>query len=474
MRAPLRSTAIVAATAMLSGLLGTQLLAPAQAVGGTVKTTYAPPVDCRQTAPVDPSTPPATPETPPASEAPVGAPAPPDSYSPRNGTLTYNNPLGSTAARRANLTVILRSINSSPTCSKIQIATWNLRSAEATAALKAAVRRGVTVQLIMSAGNNGPTGTDTYNPVFLDLRDWLKASNVDPTTPAHMRNWAAECFRSCRYAGGAAHSKYYMFSRAGSAAKVVHYGSYNLTDAASWHQWNDLYTVVNPEFYSYLTQIFAESKPERNLADAFRRESFGNLTMDVYSYRGAGRTGDPIMSVLNQVKCTSAGTVGANGRTALRINVAAILGDRGLALANKLVRLRRAGCNIKLLATNLGYHIIKALQAGGVPTRQLVSYDDRTRLYTKYTHTKVLAISGNWGGRSNQQISWNGTANWTAATLESDELVGKVTSAAVTNKYNYFVNYWFSRTPNGRRLVPTTNNPDGRQSDPWSLVERDY
>ena len=365
MRTTPRRLAAVAALLLVPGLVGLQATSAASAapVRSSVRTADAPTApDCRP-----------APATPPPAGTTVTPPKTPDSWTPKDGVLTYNNPTGSTAAKRVNANVILRAINSSPSCSLIRIATWNLRATEQVDALKAAVNRGVTVQLIMSQGNNTPKGTETYNPTYLAFKDYL-SKHTNYRRDTKLWNWAITCSGACRYAGGAAHSKYYMFSQVGAAKNVTFYGSYNLTDAANGYQWNDLYSVIRPNFYAAMQAVFVESQSKKNQANPFRRFSDGNITMDVYPWKPRG--GDPMISNLNAVRCTSAGKVGINGRTAIRISNAAILGTRGLALANKLVKLRRAGCNIKLLATNLGYNIIKVLQRGGVPTRQLIRYND--------------------------------------------------------------------------------------------------
>ncbi|ROR92414.1 phospholipase D-like domain-containing protein [Nocardioides aurantiacus] len=477
MKKPLRSTAGVLAAVLVSGLLATQALTSADAAAPV---TIDPPVDCRQKAPKPPSPTPSptgtpsptpSPTTPPP--APTPAPAPPDTFTPADGALTWNNPLGNNAAKRQISDRIVRAINSTPTCSTIQIATWNFRSAQAADALVAAVKRGVTVRVFIASGNDGAKGTDTYNPVWKDLRARLDASNVEKGAP---RNWARLCYRACRYKDGAAHSKYYLFSRVGKATNVVMYGSHNVTSAAVVGQWNDLYTVDRDAIYTKLQSVFSQSMPENNLSSPYTNATSGDVKMNVYPFIRNGRpaAGDPLMAALNRVKCTSAGSVGISGRTALRINVSAMLGQRGQDLAAKLVRLRRAGCNIKVLVTNVGYHAMKAMQRGGVQLRQLTKYDSRTRKYVMYTHFKMMAISGNYGGRSNQQIAFNGSANWTGPALVSDELVGEVRRPAAVNSYNHFVNTWYTRTPMGSKVVPTTTAVDGRADNPWSLVEQDF
>lgn len=467
---PLRTTAGVLAAVLVSGLLATTAVTSADAAPGVAS--YTPPVDCRQVKPptVPSPSPTATPTTPPT---PTPVPSPPDSFTPSDGALTWNNPLGSNAAKRAISDRIVRAINSTPTCSTIQIGTWNFRSQEAADALMAAVGRGVTVRLFMASGNDGAKNTDTYNPVWKGLVSDLEKSNVEPGAP---RNWARLCYRACRYGAGAAHSKYYMFSRVGNATNVVMYGSHNVTAAAVVGQWNDLYTVDRDAIYDKLDYVFRQSMPERNLSSPFESATSGDLKMNVYPFIRNGRAaaGDPMMAAMNKVKCTSAGSVGISGRTAIRVNVSAMLGQRGQDLAAKLVRLRKAGCNIKVLVTNVGYHAMKAMQRGGVPLRQLTKYNSRTRKYVMYTHMKVMAISGNYGGQSNQQIAFNGSANWTGQALVSDELVGEVRRASAVNSYNNFINTWYARTPMGSKVVPTTTAVDGRADNPWSLVERDF
>ena len=107
---PLRTTAGLIAAVLVSGLLATQ------AVGSTdsLPAASAAVPDCRPITPTPtPSptptptgtptaTPTATPSTPPTPTPPKT----PDNYTPRNGTLTYNNPIGSRTSQLANTTML--------------------------------------------------------------------------------------------------------------------------------------------------------------------------------------------------------------------------------------------------------------------------------------------------------------------------------------------------------------------------------
>ena len=59
------------------------------------------------------------------------------------------------------------------------------------------------------------------------------------------RSYAKTCIQSCRGARGAAHAKFYLFSKTGKAKNVVMSGSANLTVAGAVNQWNDMYTWVD-------------------------------------------------------------------------------------------------------------------------------------------------------------------------------------------------------------------------------------
>ncbi|MCW2868623.1 MAG: hypothetical protein JWR20_2811 [Marmoricola sp.] len=505
MKKPQRSTAGLLAAVLVSGVVATQAFTSAGA--SPVRAAAATVADCRPvtpptatptptptpTATVTPGpTDPTTPSTPvPTTTPPVptptdpGPPTTPDNYTPVDGNVSINNPLKIVHGtqdkyRLANYDILKRSIRSTPSCGSIRMYSWNLRSPGMVQELEDAVDRGVQVQLIMAASNDGAKGTAKYNPDYKNLQAYLSASNknLNPALVAGNRyNEARTCGVSCRYFSGAAHYKLYIFSQVGNAPGVVYYGSHNLTNAAVYYQWNDLYTVVQPSYYRFMSQIYTEAWNRERTSNPYRHAAFSGMSMDIYAYRGTGRTSgaDPMMTALNKVRCTNAGSAGASGRTAIRIAVAAFFDQRAVDLSNKLIRLRRAGCSIRVLLTAANGRTLTKLRAGGVPVRQLGRLERGTSVFEFYTHTKVMAISGNYGGKPNQKVAFNGTANWTASTLGSDELAGTVYRAGVVNYYNNFVNYWYTHTPMGSRLVAApAQDAANRTSSPWSKMEQDY
>src|SRR5690606_34251752 len=118
----------------------------------------------------------------------------------------------------------------------IDIFSWNFLTAQGTRALLKAQRRGVRVRVLMDDANL----ENIDNRPFKRLSNGLRAGNKKRAKAR--RSWAKVCVGTCRSKGGAAHSKYYLFSKVGKARWVYIQGSANFTNAAAHNQWNDIYT----------------------------------------------------------------------------------------------------------------------------------------------------------------------------------------------------------------------------------------
>ena len=136
----------------------------------------------------------------------------PDDYTPRGG-VTFNNPLAGTDSRRAIIRHLLRTVNSVPGKQTIRIASWNIRSDELADALIEAHRRGVSVRVVMDRLNANP---DNRNDTFNRMKNAFKG---DDKRKPEMRSSTKRCVSSCRYGGGIAHSKFFLFSQAGKASQ---------------------------------------------------------------------------------------------------------------------------------------------------------------------------------------------------------------------------------------------------------------
>ena len=383
------------------------------------------------------------------------AQAAPDNYTPKRG-VTFNNPLGDATAKRAIFRQVMRSINSSPRGSDINIFSWNFLTSEGADKLLRAQRRGVRVRLIMDIRNR----TEIDNPPFRRLKSGLRAGNEDRR--AERRSWARVCRGTCRAGRGSAHSKFFMFSKAGKARNVVIQGSANFTLASTNNQWNDTYTYVgNPAVWDFTSRIFNEAARDKPVARPFRSLAMGRDRFVIFPLLGK-RAVDPVRSALDKISCRGA-TNTASGRTVIRIAPDVIRQDRGMDLARKVRRLWNLGCDVKIGYTVMGIQIGRMLRSksgrGPVPMRHLVQDFDGDGEFDRYFHLKAMSVTGNVGGDRSGHVVVNGSANWSGLARVSDENVGVYWRKLLTRRYQKHIDYWYNNFPSDgqNRLIFGSN-----------------
>ena len=371
------------------------------------------------------------------------ADAAPDNFRPKNGP-TFNSPLGSVTDRRAIFRKILRSVNSTKRGSTIKFFTWNFATSEGATALLRAQKRGVRVKLIMDKQNN----KEVPNETFRRLRNGLKAGNAK--WPKSRRSWARTCRQSCRGPGGASHSKFFMFSKVGSAKRVVMQGSANLTLAATNNQWNDMYTYVNnKKIWKFTERIFAEASVDKRLKAPFEAIKLKNSDLIMFPLQGK-KAYDPVARMLNDVKCRNAAST-ASGRTVIRIAPDVLRQGRGMSLATKVRDLWNQGCDIKIGYTVMGIDVGRFLRnpagRGPVPMKHLVQDFNGDGVFDNYFHLKTMSINGNYAGNRSGYAVLNGSANWSSSSARSDENLGVFYTKKRTLRYQGHFDYWYNNFP---------------------------
>ncbi|VXB12531.1 conserved exported hypothetical protein [Nocardioides sp. AX2bis] len=399
------------------------------------------------------------------------ASAAPDNFTPKTGA-TFNSPLGGSSERREIFRKVMRSINSSPKGSNINIFTWNFLTSEGKDALLRAQKRGVRVRLLMDDLNV----KSVDNPPFRALRAGLQRGNKK--VPAKRQSFARVCDKTCRGGGGAAHSKFYMFSRSGKARNVVIQGSANFTLASTNNQWNDIYTHVgNQKVYDWAGRIFQQAVRDKRAKKPYADRNFGNFRLMMFPNTGKN-VPDPVMQTLNRVKCKGA-TNTASNRTRIRIFPDVMRNPRGNALARKVKSLWNNGCDIRIGYTVMGIDTGKILRSGGgrgpVPMRHMVQDTNGDGQFDNYFHMKSMSIVGNYGGDRSGYALLNGSANWSGLAKVSDENLGLYRSKATTQRYQEHMNYWYDRFSGRARLVFGAGRDavyeDGTQVSPGGAVD---
>ena len=405
--------------------------------------------------------------------APMPAATALGSYSPRTGAI-FNHPLRDERERAINRHIRL-SIESAPRGSFIRIISWNVKSRLYEDALIRAHQRGASVRLLMSNGlAEDQSAEGTYN----NLRRALSQGNEG--RPAGMSSWARTCVSSCRGSGGIAHTKMYLFSQAGTSKYVTMLSSANMTEVAAMNQWNDVYTVAGREdVFTIFNNIFAEAAADRYARPPYRLYRTGPVRMEFLPYQGVQATGDPVLGELRRIGCTGAVRAGIDGYTSIRIAQTAILDQRGIEIAQRLKRMWNAGCKIRLVYAVMGKQVRDILTSPGgrgpVPMRQIVQDFDFDGSYDRYLHMKAMAVSGVYAGNRSARVVWNGTQNWTATALASDEAGFRIHSDNLERKYADWVNFLFNNPPPQPRSTSTSTArmavPGVEQKAPYSEVE---
>jgi hypothetical protein len=393
-------------------------------------------------------------------------------YTPKRGPM-FNNPLSaSNEAQWRIFDHIVNTIRSTPRNSRIRIMSWNIYSHAAVNALIAANRRGVVVRVLMDNKNR----TELPNPGFDRLRWHLRHDSAKRKRSKQSR--AKTCKGSCRGRGGAAHSKYFLFSRAGKAKQIVIAGGANLTAAAAINQWNEVYTWTGRKrLYKYHVGVFEDMWKDKVGNPQFLHKKFGNTTIEFTPFRGRRAKRDPVSYRLKKVHCHGTrGKYGENGRTVVRAAPDVIRGKRGMKIARLLKGLYNDGCDVKLVYTVMGRDVHRFLSAdtgrGPLPKRHLVQDYNGDGEFDNYFHIKAMTVNGHYGNDHRMRFVLQGSSNWSDYAAASDENIAVIVSSGRTLQYQKWITRWFDNPPLIRPLGYTAAARRANV-DPYAHVDMD-
>ncbi len=367
------------------------------------------------------------------------------------GGAVYNNPYGSHADKWRIVETVQQAVRNAPRGSTIMMTMFLMDGKKTADALIAARNRGVNVQLVFD-GNDGRSAM---------ARRMARVFNRDnkPGQPIPAR-WGADqsfvvfCSGSCRGAGPHNnHTKFYAFTRTGTASNVVMVSSSNLNAGGAVRGWNDMWIAKGrAKMLSQYAQIHGEMSRDKPAGNRYRQLGDGNLTSRFFPKpKGA----DPVMADLNKVRCRGAtGGAGRNGRTAINVSMFAWNGDRGMKIARKLVRLDRDGCDVSIIYGAPSKQV-RLLLSGSARRGGVKLWDSRydrngDRVFDVRTHEKYMLINGRYGADSSAWRVHTGSQNWGRGTLRGgDENTLTVVSRGAYGRYisrwDYIARHWTVR-----------------------------
>jgi hypothetical protein len=183
------------------------------------------------------------------------------------------------------------------------------------------------------------------------------------------------------------------------------------------------------------------------LADSYHNAAAPTVTSKGITYHFFPRRRANLFgAIMNNVRCLGAtGGTGINGRTSIRL--ATSLWDRSrLDVARQVVDLRKRGCNIRVIAQsyNIDRGILTMFRQNNVRFR----FAD-TPQTAAGNHSKYVAISGNFHGRTNATSVYAGSLNLTAADNSScDNNMIRITDVSAHTAYReHFAALWAKSAP---------------------------
>ncbi len=341
---------------------------------------------------------------------------------------TFNRPSGSPEEKHRIITRINQTIASTRRGADINIATWAIDVGETTDRLIAAHRRGVNVRMVLNHSHDTP-----------QLRRLQRVLG----TNTNGRSFAVTCPNGCRGSRLAAmHSKFYLFSQAGRASRVVMVSSANITRGGVFKGWNDLFTVVNNAgLYTGFRDVFAEMKERHAVANPYRVVTPGKrFQARFYPRPGDGtRSTDPVYRDLSRIRCNGARS-GVSGQTIVRVSMFYWSGGRGEYLARKLHALDNAGCAVQVIYGAPSPSVSQILRRrgsnGGIDVRDSRYDFSGDGQVDERVHTKYLLVNGYFGTDRSSWYVFTGSANWTRPSLrQSDEVTLRIRSKGTYMRY---------------------------------------
>jgi phosphatidylserine/phosphatidylglycerophosphate/cardiolipin synthase-like enzyme len=436
----------------------------------------------------------------------VGLVAPPASAWEPAGAGTFNvpKPWGGTKANYRIVNHVERAIDRAQGPTKrypnptIHISTFLLDRKSSVSALVRACRRGISVRVILDRDidnrnsrrlirvlngdnvrdRNGDGKADTKpktgrcgKPLKKRKAGKLSAPSVDepqePLTQAQLaksvkrptrsavtwgkdRSYVKRCAGSCRGAGGNMHSKFFLFSRTGTARHVVMVSSSNLNKGGAQGGWNDLFTVKDrPVTYRGFARIHRDMTDDRRAGDKKVEVKDGRYVSRFFPMKNGGKKSDPTLRDLQAIKCRS-----DLGRTRIHISMFYWKGKRGNYLASRLLNLARAGCKVSIIYGAPSLEIAERLRKAA--DRRLINlwdsrWDRNDDGYSEVrTHAKYVLVRGNYRKDRRAHVVMTGSQNWVAGSLmRSDEVTLNVESRA---SYRDYLKNWKNVRKHSRRL----------------------
>jgi hypothetical protein len=237
------------------------------------------------------------------------------------------------------------------------------------------------------------------------------------------------------------HNKFLTFSPlAGGRGPIVLQTSKNFLAPSQLTYYNDMVEIEGdvPLYEAYASYFDDLQAQVRSVDHFIVAPAFGpNTIFTSPRFQPDRETSDTIVERMDEIDCSEGGS--ATGHGLIRVANMAFRSERAVIM-RKLVALRRQGCEIDVIATNLDGDILAGLASAGVRVRpfflrRLSAAQPQVIVHSKFW--LVDARSTLTGRRT--KVVYAGSSNWRADQQRSDDLLLRMVDDAV---YEAYAGYW--------------------------------
>jgi hypothetical protein len=220
-------------------------------------------------------------------------------------------------------------------------------------------------------------------------------------------------------------------------------GSVNLTGNSALNQYNDLWVRNNaPRLTAAFHRVFRQMRRDKPAHPAYLVQNIGtHFQLQALPYPNSGPHHDPILTILDRVRCLNAakGTGNAVHHTVVRVIMHAWNDARGAYLAQKIRQLYARGCDVKLMYGFAGASVRDTFatktERGYLPVHTTGMDTNDDGFIDLYTHQKELLISGNYGDNRGTEMVVTGSSNWNLEGVHGDEEIFLIRKNLAYNAY---------------------------------------
>jgi phosphatidylserine/phosphatidylglycerophosphate/cardiolipin synthase-like enzyme len=340
---------------------------------------------------------------------------------------------------------ILQMVNETPPGATIRFSLFSVTWPAFTDAVIAAQARGVKV---LVAGNGKDVEPDSTE--YDRLRAALGSDNfhrcyAPPTSKT-------EAFRGCIPArpNSFMHSKFYTFSQTGTQTDVVAVTSANMT-WSQLSQYNDMIITSGDQsmydgYVRYFNDLFNMRRNNNyTMSPDGTVRSSGTGTTSYFSPRADSSGGTNAEASTDTVALTMK-PLASGPDCSVKIMISDYESARS-PITDQLVRLKKSGCDVRMLYTQVDSTVLTALAGVGIPARQILTA--RPNGVVNLLHNKMYLMTGTYDGVANVRQVYMGSQNWLRASLRSgDEILMGSDYGPVVDTYDaYFERAWAAYAP---------------------------